>query len=151
MQVLNEKLADIQGAGAQLVVLSPEIADRARKTATDAGATFPILQDVDSKTAEAYGLLFKLDEVLVPIYRNMLKIGEANGNDRMELPLTATYVIDTDGVIKYAFLDADYTKRAEPSEVVAAVKALGGKSESGAKAGSDSKAGSKAKSGSKSK
>ena len=145
MQALNKELAEIHGAGAQLVVLSPEIADRARKTATDVGATFPILQDKDSETAKSYGLLFQLDEGIVPIYRDMLKIGEANGNDKMELPLTATYVIDTDGVIKYAFLDADYTKRAEPTDVVAAVKALDTKAGSKSKAGSESKAGSKSK------
>ncbi|MEQ8837945.1 MAG: AhpC/TSA family protein, partial [Lacipirellulaceae bacterium] len=41
-----------------------------------------------------------------------------------ELPLSAVYVIDTQGIIRYAFLDADYTKRAEPADIVAAVKSL---------------------------
>ena len=35
-----------------------------------------------------------------------------------ELPLAASYVIDTDGVIRYAFLDVDYRNRAEPSDIV---------------------------------
>ena len=37
-----------------------------------------------------------------------------------------TYVIDTQGTIRYAFLDADYKKRAEPSEVVDEVLKLTG-------------------------
>ena len=35
-----------------------------------------------------------------------------------ELPLAATYVIDTGGVIRYAFLDADFSRRAKPQAVV---------------------------------
>ena len=57
-------------------------------------------------------------------YRNKLKLTEHNGSDKMQLPLAATYVIDKSGKITYAFLDADYKKRAEPADVVAAVKAI---------------------------
>lgn len=127
MQAVNAKLKEIEGAGAQLVVLSPEIAEKAKETATKNDAAFVILQDTDNGVADDYGLVFKLDDPIVPLYRDMLKINESNGNDKMELPLTATYVIDQDGIIRYAFIDADYTKRAEPSEVVAAVKAVAAK------------------------
>ncbi len=34
------------------------------------------------------------------------------------MPIPATYVVDEHGVITYAFLDTDYTKRAEPTEVI---------------------------------
>jgi len=40
-----------------------------------------------------------------------------NGNDKGELPLGATYVIDTNGIVTFAFLDADYRNRAEPIAV----------------------------------
>ena len=139
---MNAKLKELEGAGAQLVVLSPEIAEKAKETAEKNGAAFVTLQDTDNKVARKYGLVYQLDEGIVPLYRDKLKINEANGNDKMELPLAATYVVDKGGVIQYAFLDADYTKRAEPSDVVAAVKSLGGEAGSGSKAGSEKKAGS---------
>jgi peroxiredoxin len=55
-----------------------------------------------------------------------LKAGLAsfNGDDSLELPLGATYVIDRGGVIRYAFVDGDYRKRAEPSDVLAALRKL---------------------------
>ena len=40
-----------------------------------------------------------------------------NGDTSNELPLAATYIIDEDGKIIYAFLYADYRNRAEPSEL----------------------------------
>ena len=130
LQAMNAALKDIQGAGARLVVLSPEIAEKAKETAAKTGAAFVAFQDTDSAVARDYGLVYQLDEAIVPMYRDRLKLNEFNGNDKMELPLAATYVIDKDGVIQYAFLDADYKKRAEPSDVVAAVKALAEKSSS---------------------
>ena len=142
LQAMNAKLKEIQGAGAQLVVLSPEIAEKAKETAAKTGAAFVAFQDTDSAVAREYGLVYQLDEAIVPMYRDRLKLNEFNGNEKMELPLAATYVIDKDGVIRYAFLDADYKKRAEPSEVVAAVKALGAESGSGSNHGSAMKSGS---------
>lgn len=77
---------------------------------------------MESELAKQYGILFELPEPIVEIYRDKLKLGSYN--DKMELPLSATYVIDKSGTITYAFLDADYKKRAEPVEVIAAVKSL---------------------------
>lgn len=42
-----------------------------------------------------------------------------------EHPLPATFVIDRSGVIRYAHIDPDYTQRAEPSDVLQAVRASG--------------------------
>jgi peroxiredoxin len=47
-----------------------------------------------------------------------------NNSESNELPMAATYVIDEKGIIQYAFLHEDYRNRAEPSEVLKAVKKL---------------------------
>ena len=39
-----------------------------------------------------------------------------------KLPLAATYVVSKGGVIKKAFLETDYTKRASAEEIIAALK-----------------------------
>jgi hypothetical protein len=44
------------------------------------------------------------------------------GTDKAELPLSATYVVDRNGKIIYAFLDPDYKLRAESADIVAALK-----------------------------
>ena len=40
-----------------------------------------------------------------------------------QLPIPATYVVSPDGVVRYAFADPDWSRRAEPDELVAAVRA----------------------------
>lgn len=47
-----------------------------------------------------------------------------NGGHARTLPLPATYVIDRDGTVRWAFVDTDYTTRAEPADILAALDAL---------------------------
>jgi peroxiredoxin len=47
-----------------------------------------------------------------------------NGDDSWTLPLAARYVIDSEGVIRYARTDPDYTRRPEPEETLEALRKL---------------------------
>ena len=40
------------------------------------------------------------------------------------MPVPGTYVIDSGGTIRYANADADYTRRPEPEETLAAREAI---------------------------
>ena len=124
LRAMQKSLNDIENAGAKLVVLTPELPEKAKETAEAANIEIVALHDKDNALAKQYGIMFDLPEPIVPIYRTKLKLPEFNGSDKMQLPLAATYVIDKSGKITYAFLDADYKKRAEPADVVAAVKAI---------------------------
>lgn len=124
LQAMQKSLKAIEGAGAKLVVLTPELPEKAKETAAANDVDFVALHDEGNATARKYGLVFKLAESIVPLYRDRLKLAEYNGSNAMELPLSATYVIGKGGRITYAFLDADYKKRAEPADVVAAVRKL---------------------------
>ena len=77
--------------------------------------------------AESFGLVFELVEELWPIYANLgIDIPEYNGDTTFTIPMPATYIIGRDGKVFYHFVDADYTKRLEPVEIVAQSKKLKG-------------------------
>ncbi|MEO1466293.1 MAG: AhpC/TSA family protein, partial [Cyanobacteria bacterium J06633_1] len=62
---------------------------------------------------------------LRPIYENFgIDLPAHNGDRTFELPVPATYVVAQNGEIIYAFAEADYTQRAEPSDILAAVKSI---------------------------
>ncbi|WP_442512147.1 peroxiredoxin-like family protein [Novipirellula sp. SH528] len=122
LRAMQKQLSAIEGAGARLVVLTPELPEKAKETAAVNNLNMVALHDKDSQLARQYGIVFSLPETIVPIFQD--KLASFNGNEATELPLSATYVIDTDGNITYAYLNADYTKRAEPVDVIAAVKSL---------------------------
>ena len=122
LSAMQQYLDEIENAGARLVVLTPELPEKAKQTAEKSGIEIVALHDRGNQLAEEYGIMFDLPEPIVPMYRDKIKLPSYNGTDKMQLPLAATYVIDTSGKITYAFLDADYKKRAEPSEVLEAIK-----------------------------
>ena len=123
LRAMQQELEAINDAGARLVVLTPELPEKAKETAENSSLDIVALHDRDNQLASKYGIVFDLPEPIVAIHRDKIKLPSYNGNDKMQLPLAATYVIDSSGKITYAFLDADYKKRAEPSDVLEAVKA----------------------------
>ncbi|TWT84606.1 putative peroxiredoxin bcp [Planctomycetes bacterium CA13] len=122
LRAMQQSMDKLENAGAKLVVLTPELPEKAKETAEANDLDIVALHDKGNAVARKYGLVFQLPKAIVPAYRDKLKLPQYNGNDAMELPLSATYVIDKSGKITYAFLDADYKKRAEPVDVIEAVK-----------------------------
>jgi peroxiredoxin len=122
---LQLTLPDIEALSAQLVTVSPNLPDKSLSTAQKQELTFEVLSDLGNKVARQFGLVFTLTEELRPIYASFgIDIPAYNEDDTFELPFPATYVIDTDGTITYAFVDADYTKRLEPAEIVEVLKGM---------------------------
>jgi peroxiredoxin len=124
LRAMQEALPAIQEAGGALVAITPELPDHALTTSEKNGLEYVVLSDVGNQLARQYGLVFQLPASISPIYKQMFDLAQYNGDDSKELPLAATYVIDTAGVIRYAFLDADYTKRAEPAAVIEVLENL---------------------------
>lgn len=125
LNTYNRHLGDIENLGASLVAISPQTPDNSLSTAEKNDLKFEVLSDVGNKAANEYGLVFKLDSSLHEIYTKFgLVLPKFNGDDSWEIPLPGTYVVHTDGNVKYAFADADYTKRAEPDEVIAKLEEL---------------------------
>ena len=87
--------------------------------------TFEVLSDIGNKVARNFGLVFTLPEFLRPVYAQWdIDLPGANGDESFELPLPATYVIDTDGTIVLDFVEVDYTQRLEPATIIETLKQL---------------------------
>lgn len=114
---LQEELPNFKTNGANLIALTPELPDKSLSTAEKNELKFEILSDVGNKIAKEYGIVFKLTDDVATSYNKSFELNNHNGDDSNELPLAATYIINQEGKIMYAFLDADYRNRAEPSEL----------------------------------
>jgi len=103
--------------------LSPQLPEFSRAWAKEDGIEFDVLLDLGLGVARDYGLTFRVPDDLRTLYLNALKLDLArfNGDESWELPIPATFVIGMDGIVAYASADADYTRRPEPREVLAAV------------------------------
>ncbi len=119
LHALQKELPNFKAAGASLLALTPELPDQSMSTAEKHALEFEVLSDIDNQVAREYGIVFKLTDDVAKIYEEKFGLSAYNGNDSNELPLAATYIIAQDGTISYAFLDADYRNRAEPSVITA--------------------------------
>lgn len=124
LKAYQERLGEIEAAGARLVAISPETPDHSLDTAQKNELAFTVLSDTGNAVARRYGVVFSLTGEVHENYNQNFRLDDWNGQKSGELPLAATYVIDRQGIVRYAFLDADYTARADPSEVLAALKRL---------------------------
>lgn len=119
LRALQQALPDFAQYNAQLIAISPETPDNSLTTQEKNELSFPVLSDVDNVVAKQLGLVFELAAALRPIYQQFgIDVAHHNGNEKYELPMPATYVVDRTGIIRYAFIEADYIKRAEPSEII---------------------------------
>jgi peroxiredoxin len=126
LRAYQERLDEITALGATLVAISPELPDSSLSTKDKNELAFTVLSDRGNAVARDYGVVFTLNDDVKASYANFFSLVEFNGDDSGDLPLSATYVIDANGTIRWAFLDADYTKRAEPGDVIAALRAIDG-------------------------
>jgi peroxiredoxin len=119
LRALQGKLPEIEALGASLVAISPELPDRAAMTADSNALTFPVLYDQGNEVARRFRLTHQIaPEVVRYQLGNGNDVAAYNGVDTAEVPLPATYVVDTGGIIQYVFVVADYTRRADPDTVI---------------------------------
>ncbi|MEM8733012.1 MAG: peroxiredoxin-like family protein [Planctomycetota bacterium] len=125
LRAYQQALPQINASGATLVAITPELPDQSLSTKEKNELEFQVLTDKDATYARELGLVFTLPEELRPIYQNFgIDVEQHNGEGQFDLPLAATFVIGSDGNVAYAFATADYTQRAEPSEVVQILESL---------------------------
>ncbi|WP_055447317.1 peroxiredoxin-like family protein [Lacinutrix mariniflava] len=119
LKALQNVLPQLQEKGAQLIAISPESPDNSLTTKEKNDLSFEVLTDKDNSFARGLSLVYKLPDDLIALYSKFgLSLDDSQGNSNSELPIAATYVIDTNGKIIYHFLQEDYKLRADPSAIL---------------------------------
>jgi peroxiredoxin len=120
LKAFQDILPEIKAAGASLVAISPEKPDGTLSTVEKNALAFEVLSDVGQKVGRAFGLVYQFTDELRSAYHGFgLDIPAYNGAPgEWALPVSATYVIDRDGTIIYAYTEVDYRDRADPRDVL---------------------------------
>jgi peroxiredoxin len=122
LRALQNILPELRAKGAALLAISPQQPDQALSLIEKHALEFTVLSDAGNHVARQYGLVFTLPEDLVGLYQNMnIDLPSQNSTQGWELPLAATFVLAQDSKVRLAYLNADYTTRLEPSQILAAL------------------------------
>jgi peroxiredoxin len=119
LRAWQQQLPALKALGATLVAVSPQTPDNSLSTAEKNELAFPVLSDSALHASRAFGVAFEMAPALVALYSQVGNdLPTLNGNGQWVLPIPATFVIDRQGRIAYAHVEADYRERAEPAEVL---------------------------------
>jgi len=124
LNTLQRNLPEIKVAGGNLVAISVENADKSMMVSKKNELSFTVLSDAKLTLAKKFGIVYELEPDTNEKYIGWgIDLVKANGTEKPELPLSATYIVSSAGKILYAYLEPDYKKRAEPSEILKVLNA----------------------------
>ncbi len=116
---------EVRSLGARIVALTPELERYTRSVHKKLNLTFDILTDLHLKTAERFRLVFVLPDYLRDLYKSFGNaLDRFHDESEYRLPVPGRYLIDKEGIIRAADVNADYTIRPDPSETVRQLRKL---------------------------
>jgi peroxiredoxin len=125
LQALQGSLDAIRDRGASLVAISPQAPDESLSLVERLGLGFDVLSDLDQSVTSAYGLQFELTPALQAIYPKLgMDLTQHNADGTWHLPVPATFVLDTTGVVRARHVDPNYLERMSIDDIVAALDDL---------------------------
>lgn len=118
LRAIEALAPEFRSKGASIVAVSPQSAHESRATERMYGLSFPSLVDRGGKVARAFGLRWKLSrELRAAELEGGLDLAVVNDDTSWTLAMPARYVISREGIVEYADVSADYTRRGDPSEL----------------------------------
>ncbi len=106
------------------MAVSPQTPDNSLTMAEKHSLEFPVLTDEGGEVIGTYGL--KYNVASREVYETVgVDLAKFNGKGGWILPAPAVFVIDREGIVRFAAVNGDYTQRVEPEEAFAALDSLG--------------------------
>jgi peroxiredoxin len=119
MESVNQLASQIESVGATIAAISPQTVKQSFFMRDQHRLRFPLLCDVGNAVGRQFGLTYRVADFQEAVYRRaFVNLPLVNGDESWELPIPATYILDTDGTVLYASANADYTERPEPADIL---------------------------------
>ncbi|MBD3223297.1 MAG: redoxin domain-containing protein [Caldithrix sp.] len=122
LQDIEQKLVDL---GFQILAISADRPQKLRETLHTKDLNYTLLSDSKMFTTKAFGLCFKLDEKTFQAYEeHNLDIEGYSGETHHLLPVPSAFIIDTDGKIRFKYVNPDYKVRISSKVLLAAAESF---------------------------
>ncbi len=125
MKALAEISPRLEAMGARMVAISPQNAENAAKLARDEGAEFTVLCDIGLGISTVLGLSYVIDNDLQHQLEVLqVDLNVANVGHGLLMPITATFVLGTDGRVAARHVDPDPRLRMDGDAILQAASVL---------------------------
>lgn len=124
LQQLKDVEPKLKALGYQLLAVSPELPDTLLAMQKERSLDYQLMSDYRLDVAKAFGIAFRVD----PAYAKMAaekvnaKMQKYAGETLFTLPVPAVFVLDTDGVVRFQYVNPNYRVRLHPELLLTAAK-----------------------------
>lgn len=118
MMDIEEKL---RGEGYSIFAISTDQPSKLAATPDREKLNYTLLSDSKMDAADAFGITFTVSNETLEKYKGYnIDLEAASGEKHHKLPHPAVYIVDKEGVIRFAHVNEDYKVRLKPEDVLAA-------------------------------
>lgn len=121
---LSKAYPEYQKRGVTPVAVSVDKPDEAAKTEATYTIPFPVLSDSDLTVHEAFHVVHRADEAEVSrLWDYGIDLARSSGRTHHAFALPALFLIDREGMVRWAHADPDYKVRPRTAQILAAIDA----------------------------
>ncbi len=121
MVQLRQNTTALRELGYQIVAISADKPERLQETITKYRLGFTLLFDSGLVASQGFGIAFHVVGRDDAYYT---KLENASGETHYMLPVPAVFIVGTDGIIKFQYVDPNYRVRLDPELLIAAAKSV---------------------------
>ncbi len=120
LRALQRYLTDFQKYNATIIGVSPQKIEVAQMTKREKELSYSLVTDKGNFIARMYSLIKEAPKAMQQAFLSFgLDLGSKSADQSFDIPVPGTFVVNQEGKIIFSFADADFSKRAEPSEILA--------------------------------
>ncbi len=109
----------------QLLAISPDKPSKLRETIDKHKMGFTLLSDSQMSAAQSFRVAYQLDDQTLAEFKEYnIDVEEASGQKHHMLPVPAVFLVGTNGLIQFEYVNPDYKVRLEPELLVAAARMI---------------------------
>lgn len=110
-------------SGWQTFAVSPDRPGKLAETEQKHQMSYRLLSDSEMTAAEAFGIAFEVDDATLERYKGYgVDLRAASGQNHHLLPVPAVFLVNTDGIITFEYVNPDYKVRLDPDVLIAEIR-----------------------------
>ncbi len=127
MQAYQEQLPAFTALGVSVVAVSVDTVPAAARFVEENNLGFEVVSDSSALTLDLYKVRYQVPLELADLYKEKygIDLEQASGRTDRIIAVPATYVIDQQGKILYAYVNEDYRVRPAPEDIIEFIRKLG--------------------------
>lgn len=121
LQSIGQFQTNFVKMGYQILAIGTDQPSELKGMVTELKLPYTLLSDSKMEMGRKFGLVYKLVSSYYKAVGKLLH--DSTGQDNPWLPVPAAYIVDTKGVIRFAYVNPEFRVRANPIDLLDAAKA----------------------------